>query len=163
MKNCVFVAVICAVPVTSSQACPTWPAVNQPNARFTLNDTGTEVKDSRTGLIWKRCSEGQTLSVNTCTGSVAAYTHEGALAGVQKYSGWRLPNVKELASLADAGCASPAIDSSAFPNTPSLRYWTSSPYLINSSAAWTVGFIGGDVYTDNRRNSLLVRLVRASQ
>lgn len=164
MKNCVVVAILCAGTVASQAACPTWPAVNQPNARFTLNDTGTEVKDSRTGLIWKRCSEGQILSANTCTGSAANYTHEGALANARQQSGWRLPNVKELASLADKGCIGPAIDRSAFPNTPtSALYWTSSP-AGGGYGAWGVDFNAGNVvYFGRSYDAVAVRLVRASQ
>lgn len=167
MKNCVFVALMCAGTAASQAACPTWPEVNQTNARFTLNDTGTEVKDTRTGLIWKRCSEGQILSANTCTGSVATYKREGALAHAQQQSGWRLPNVKELASLADKGCSKPAIDSSAFPNTPSNYYWTSSPYAHGIGSTWGVHFSDGDVGSGNSGRiyggSAAVRLVRASR
>jgi Protein of unknown function (DUF1566) len=78
-------------------------------------------------------------------------------------TGWRLPNVKELASLADKGCQSPAIDSTAFPSTPSSWYWSSSPYVGYSGNAWNVGFGGGLVSGYNRYGSSQVRLVRASQ
>lgn len=164
MKEYVIAVLICAGLVESQAACPTWAAVNQPNARFTLNDTGTEVKDNRTGLVWRRCSEGQILSANNCTGSAATYTHEGALAYAQKQSGWRLPNVKELVSLADKGCTNPAIDSSAFPNTASIGYWTSSPDMGNSSGAFGISFVIGEVFNGNRHYYFgAVRLVRASQ
>lgn len=164
MKKFVGMILICAGPIVSQAACPTWPAVNQPNSRFTLNDNGTEVKDNRTGLVWRRCSEGQILSVNTCTGSSATYTHAAALANAQKQSGWRLPNVKELAGLADKGCANPAIDSSAFPNTPSTAYWTSSPYVGRSGDVWNVSFYDGGVDNDGPRETIkAVRLVRASK
>ena len=165
MKKCVVVVLICAGPVVSKAACPTWPAVNQPDARFTLNDTGMEVQDGRTGLVWKRCSEGQILSANTCTGSAATYTHERALASAQKQTGWRLPNVKELVSLADKSCKNPAIDSSVFPNTSSSYYWTSSPYVYvgNSNGAWFVDFNDGGVSNNYRYNKYAVRLVRTSQ
>ena len=163
MNRCVAVVLIFAVPGASLAACPTWPAVDRPNARFTLNDTGTEVKDNRTGVVWKRCSEGQVLSANTCTGSAAAYSHKEALENAKQQSGWRLPNVKELASLADKGCINPAIDSSAFPNTSSTLYWTSTPYVSNSQNVWYVDYRFSGVFYLSRDLKGAVRLVRVSQ
>lgn len=147
-------------PAAWAQTCPSWPTAD----RFTIN--GAEVTDKRTGLIWKRCSEGQSWSGSTCTGSATTHTHEGALALAQSQAatGWRLPNVKELASLADKGCQNPAIDSTAFPNTPSYGYWSSSPYVGDASGAWIVYFYDGSVgYYGSRLDGYHVRLVRASQ
>lgn len=144
--------------MTEAQAaCPSWSTLD----RFTLN--GAEVTDKRTGLVWARCSVGQTWNGSTCSGSASTYTHEAALAYAQSQSGWRLPNRRELFSLADRGCASPAIDGMAFPNTPSSLYWSSSPSVGNSSYAWYVSFYDGYVYYGNRYYGYAVRLVRASQ
>lgn len=72
--------------------------------------------------------------------------------------------MKELTSLADKGCQSPAIDSTAFPATPSNWFWSSSPYVGNSYSAWSVNFNNGYVNYSLRLNgSYHVRLVRASQ
>ncbi len=153
-----------ATAISAHAACPSWPTED----RFTIS--GEEVTDKRTGLVWKRCSEGQTLSGSSCTGSAATYTHEQALARAKSANtadsatGWRLPNVKELASLADKGCQNPAIDSTAFPGRPSNWYWSSSPYVGSSSYAWNVDFGYGSVYGYDRSDGYLrVRLVRASQ
>jgi hypothetical protein len=156
-------ALSAAATLSAHAACPSWPTAE----RFTVS--GEELTDKRTGLIWKRCSEGQTLSDNSCAGTAASYTHEQALARAKSANtadsatGWRLPNVKELASLADKGCQTPAIDSTAFPNTPSNWYWSSSPYVGGSSYAWFVDFKDGNVYYSYRYSSYQVRLVRASQ
>ena len=155
-----------ALSAASQAACPSWPTAE----RFTIS--GEEVTDKRTGLVWKRCSEGQTLSASSCTGTAVTYTHEEALARAKSANttdsatGWRLPNVKELASLADKGCQSPAIDSAAFPGTPSIYYWSSSPYVGGSYSAWSVNFNYGYVGFSGRFNLPFknhVRLVRASQ
>ncbi len=119
--------------------------------------------DTRTGLVWQRCSAGQSWSGGTCSGSAATYTHEAALAYAQSQSGWRLPNVKELASLADRSRhdPDPAIDTDAFPGTPSDWFWSSSPYAGDAGNAWLVSF--GYVYSIDgfsRSNYLHVRLVR---
>jgi hypothetical protein len=143
-------------------ACPTTAG------RFVAN--AAEVADSQTGLIWQRCSAGQSWSGSTCTGSVGGYTHEQALAYAKTQNttdsatGWRLPNVKELSSLADKGCQDPAIDSTAFPATPSSWYWASSPDVGNSFYAWYVYFGNGYAGSPSNRNyNGAVRLVRASQ
>jgi hypothetical protein len=156
-------ASLSAAAISAHAACPSWPNAE----RFTIS--GEEVTDTRTGLVWKRCSEGQTLSGNSCTGTAATYTHEQTLARAQiantanSATGWRLPHVKELASLADKGCLSPAIDSTAFPGTPSSWYWSSSPYVGNSGNAWSVNFLNGYVDSNGRGYGSQVRLVRASQ
>jgi Protein of unknown function (DUF1566) len=133
-------------------------------AALTPNAAGDEITDSKTGLIWKRCPEGMVWSVNTCTGTAATYTHEQALARATAQAGaagWRLPNVKELSSIVDASRISPAIDTAAFPATPSYYFWTSSPYAGYSSFAWSVNFGYGGVYDGYLRlNTLHVRLVR---
>jgi hypothetical protein len=148
-----FFAACSLLPVAANAACPSLAG------RFTAN--GAEVTDSRTGLIWARCSAGQSLSGTACTGTANTYTHEQALSYAASQSGWRLPNVKELASLADKGCQNPAIDSTAFPNTVSSGYWTSSPYVGYSSVAWNVYFFNGDVNGYGFRSSgYYVRLVR---
>jgi len=121
------------------------------------------VTDSKTGLAWRRCSAGQTWAnaSSSCTGTASTYTHEQALAYAKTQPGWRLPNVKELASLADLSRTSPAIDVTAFPGTPSTNYWSASPYAGNASGAWDVDFDGGSVGGYGLRDfSSAVRLVR---
>jgi hypothetical protein len=135
----------------------------QSQTRYTYSAAGDEVTDSKTSLIWRRCSEGQTWSGSTCTGTAATYTHEQALAQAQSQAGtagWRLPNVKELTSIADKALVNPAIDSTAFPATPSNWYWSSTPYAGSSSDAWNVDFYYGYVSDSSRGNYFHVRLVR---
>ncbi len=140
-------------------ACPSWPTAE----RFTLN--GAEATDHRTGLVWARCSVGQSWSGSACTGTVSELTHDAALAHAQSLSGWRLPNVKELASLADKGCAFPSIDRTAFPGLTEFApgFWTSTPSFGDSGQVWFVSFGSGVIEYDASRNGYLaVRLVRVS-
>ena len=44
-----------------------------------------------------------------------------------------------------------------------LRFWSSSPYVANSTNAWNVNFNNGNVNGNNRTNNNYVRLVRASE
>lgn len=140
---------------SAQAACPSNPG------RFLSN--GAEVTDTRSGLTWARCSEGQTWSGGACTGAATSHNHEGALQLAQAATGWRLPNVKELASLVDRGCETPAVDKIAFPGIRPTVYWSSSPYVFSSDVAWTVEFNVGDTYHDGRRSTHPVLLVRAGQ
>ena len=157
--SCWLVAMLLA-PSAWGQTCPTWPTAE----RFSFN--GAEVTDQRTGLIWARCSVGQSWNGSTCTGNARTLTHEAALQHAQSQSGWRLPNVKELSSLADKGCKNPAIDAIAFPATRISFYWASSPHLGGTSSAWFVYFYDGTVDTDIRESTYIfqrtARLVRTS-
>lgn len=118
------------------------------------------VTDSKTGLTWRRCSEGQSFSGGACTGNASTYTHEQALAYAKTQSGWRLPSVKELSSLVDSSVIGPAINGTAFPATPGFNAWASSPYAGDSGAAWIVYFADGSVSVSARASSAHLRLVR---
>jgi hypothetical protein len=127
---------------------------------YTISPDGTEVTDGKTGLIWRRCSEGQTWNGSTCAGTALTLTHEQALAHAQTQTGWRLPNVKELASIADRSRYSPAIDTVVFPDTASTWYWTSTPYAGSAISAWGVFFGTGHVSDGYRSENAQVRLVQ---
>lgn len=148
-------------------ATSTWAS----DSRFVPSASGEEVTDTQTGLIWRRCVEGQTWAGNTCVySSLVRYTWEEALArakstAVSTRVAWRLPNVKELQSLVNRGVLNPAIDSGTFPNIPEYTpFWTSTPYAGDASNAWSVEFsYGGNVVYLGRSSYLYVRLVRDGQ
>lgn len=133
--------------------------------RFTYSSTGAEVTDAQTGLIWQRCSAGQTWSsaTSTCTGGTLVYAHADALAYAKTQTLWRLPNVKELASLVNFTRAAPAIDATVFPGVLSaagVGYWTSTPDVQAPASAWSVEFGLGAVTSTARSSANFVRLVR---
>ncbi|MDD5030949.1 MAG: DUF1566 domain-containing protein [Rhodoferax sp.] len=145
----------------------------QAQTRYSYSANGAEVTDSKTGLIWQRCSAEQSWSGSTCTGTPASYTHEAALSYAQTQTGWRLPNVKELSSITDKTRSNPAIDGTAFPNTQLDWFWSSTPYAGDVSLpwvvypnagdvsfAWGVYFRDGHVDRYNRYYAIQVRLVR---
>ncbi len=130
-------------------------------ARFAYSLDGTEVVDSQYGLVWRRCSEGQTWTASSCTGNPTIFTHEEALIYAKKQIGWRLPNIKELSSLVDASRFNPAIDGNAFPLTANAIYWSSTPDVRVPALAWSVDFGMGSVVSTGRDTyGVLVRLVR---
>lgn len=132
-----------------------------PDSRFEIISNGSEVKDKVTGLIWQRCSMGQIWDGNTCTGTATRHTWQQALTVAKNLgNGYRLPNIKELASIVEEQCYDPAINSKTFPNTPSNEYWSSSPNANDHNLAWGVGFYNS-AYTNYKDNSSYVRAVRS--
>ena len=119
---------------------------------FTDNGDST-VTDQKTGLVWQQS-----------TGST--YTWESALSYCESLtlgskSDWRLPNVKELGSIVYHSLSSPTIDSTAFPSTLSLYYWSSTTSLPQTSYAWSVHFGNASgMYKNNKSNNNYVRCVR---
>ncbi len=71
-------------------------------SHYVVYNNGT-VKDTKTGLLWKRCAEG--LSGADCTiGKAKKYTLNNAVKQFKNVryagmSGWRLPTIKELNTL----------------------------------------------------------------
>ena len=156
-----------------AQACKyTSIPATAPASRFADKRDGT-VTDETTGLTWKRCSEGQTWDGTICTGIATGHDWQQALqlADSASYAGkddWRLPNVKELASIVERACYLPAVNLEVFPGTPYSFFWSSSPVdvvgALAGDRAWTVNFYRGGVslvYTKN--NVYFVRLVRGGE
>lgn len=153
--------------MTLAQTCQTANiAATTPSNRFTMNKDGT-VSDTKTGLIWKKCSEGQS-GANCDSGNATTYSWQGALQQAQSvnnvgfagYKNWRLPNIKELNSIIEEMCDSPSINLEVFPNTQISRYWTSSAYSNSVNNAWRVNFSYGSSYNDNKDYDYYIRLVR---
>ncbi|MCG8598735.1 MAG: DUF1566 domain-containing protein, partial [Verrucomicrobiales bacterium] len=131
---------------------------------------GDLVKDNLTGLLWSRCTVGQAWNdvTNRCEGEADTFTWKEALNEVQRlnqantlnYPDWRLPNIKELSSIVNLGCISPAIDEEAFPGTPTGDYWSSSVYVRYAGRAWFMDFDLGNDYASNKKYYKHIRLVR---
>jgi len=96
-------------------------SVARPDTDYVNNGNGT-VTHTPTGLMYKRCAEGQSWSGSTCTGTASTYTWDqaNALTGTVSFAGqsdWRLPNLAELQSLVDYTRTSPTINPNLFPAT----------------------------------------------
>jgi hypothetical protein len=124
------------------------------------------VADAESGLVWQRCSVGQTwVDEIGCAGSIKRFSFDDAQR--LGYGPWRLPTNFELAKIIDHGRAyqelAPTIDVEAFPDMDpgKLWYWTSTsdgPFV-----AWYVSFVDGRVSLDDRKFAYSVRLVRDSR
>lgn len=136
-----------------------------PDSRYQLTNGGAEVKDKQTGLIWQRCSIGQTYSLLGCTGNIAYYNWGEALQAAKTMgNGWRLPNIKELDSLVEQACSF-SINQTMFPNT-SIVYWSSTPEARGSGYFVRVvsfGEGGVNFYSYQTSGSNATRLVRSNE
>lgn len=159
---------------SAAQTCQTntLPATT-PSNQFTDHTNGT-VTDNKTGLMWKKCSEGQIWEVagNTCSKGAGGYQWQNALLQAQvvnKNSGfaghqdWRVPNIKELNSITEKQCIDPAINLSIFPNTTSAWFWSSTPNAYHSNSADYINLIIGNINWDLKSNGHQLRLVRGGQ
>jgi hypothetical protein len=154
----------------AAQICqPASIPASTPTSRFTDSGDGT-VTDTVTGLMWKRCAEGQSWDGVTCAGSAPAMTWHGALQAAESatfasHGDWRLPNIKELGSIVERQCVDPAINLAVFPAAPSSHFWSGSPYAGDSYSAWGVYFYYGYGNGSGKGYgfSSYVRLVRGGQ
>ncbi len=159
-----------SLSAAAAQTCNDNIPLTRPDARYTAND-GT-VTDTVTGLMWKQCAEGLSgADCTTITGDLT-YTWQQALeqaktandgVGFATHTDWRLPNLKELRSLVETACYSPAINETYFPATPPAIFWSSSPVASGSAHAWSVLFDGDGDAWNNKFLAARVRLVRAGQ
>jgi hypothetical protein len=167
MYNLIIATLLLMLSSTNYAACNSAITRTAPDSRYELLNSNTEVKDKQTGLIWQRCSLGQTWSGTSCTksGAVIFYNWANALQTAKNMGGgWRVPNIRELASLIEQACYSPSINDVFFPNTFTVaHYRSSSPRLNGSGWAWVVSFDSGSDITKRNYEYLPVRLVRSDQ
>lgn len=122
-----------------------------PPDRYMINSSQGLVTDLRTGLTWQ-----QPLSSMQYTWDAAnTYCRGLSLGGM---TGFRIPSLKELMTLADPTRVSPAIDPKGFPSTPLEWFWTSSNRSQLGTAA--VSFETGGTGYFPGSNRLRVRCVR---
>jgi len=155
--------------------------------RYRDNGDGT-VTDVSTGLQWMRFALGQTWQAGKCTGAARKFHWNGAKAAAEAinretgYAGcrdWRLPSKEELLSLVycssgkpktwndtgwrcEGNYQKPTVFQPAFPNTPSVYFWSGTPDANDSSRAWDVYFNNGFAYGSSQDSESCVRLVRSA-
>jgi len=116
------------------------------------NDT---VFDTETNLQWqddiyaKKVMKSFKMAQKEC--------EELTFAG---YDDWRLPDIRELKSIADTSGRNPAIKK-GFKNTASSFYWSSTEHADNPERAWFVSFDNGFKYSYHKNRSYYVRCVRS--
>lgn len=153
----------------SAQSCVEQFIPGSTRADFEDHGDGT-LTDRRTGLTWSRCSAGQVWRDGTCAESASSLDWQSAEAFVHSvnergdlfYADWRIPNLRELASISEVNCRDPRINLEAFPATADGFYWSSSHKLLEGPerVAFTLSFgaEGMQVSRESERHHL--RLVR---
>lgn len=127
----------------------------QSSPLLTLNNSST-VTDSTTGLMWARSAAATAMTWK----EALAWCDDLTLAG---YDDWRLPTIKELASIVEIGGASPAVDTSYFPDTLLAYYWSSTTNDYYPDDAWLINFSNGENAYGNKLKDYHVRAVRGGR
>ncbi|MBI3785887.1 MAG: DUF1566 domain-containing protein [Deltaproteobacteria bacterium] len=146
-------------------------------APFSYNDNGDgTITDLNTGLVWEKKSDDGSIHDKDNTYSWGN-TFSVFIAGVNaaNFAGhhdWRLPNAKELASLADYQLFSPAVSPTFVTSCPvgcsvtacncvqTTWYWASTSYAGNNNAVWAVNFNDGTLADGSKLQGLYARAVR---
>jgi hypothetical protein len=158
---------------SAQQACdPDTVARTMPSDRFDDQGDGTVI-DRATKLMWMKCVLGQAPDAGGCAGSADTPTWDDAQAqalalnrgGRLFFSDWRLPQVRELATITERACANPRINASVFPATPAAPHWTatSRPGASSTTAVYALSFGAEGVQLLDKNDRAHVRLVRSAQ
>jgi hypothetical protein len=143
--------------------------------RYGISNDGT-VTDRYTGLMWQRCPTGFSLGDNGTPSDLTddecvvdgdpdvtwqQALQQAAADSSAAHLDWRLPNIKELDSIVELACHSPAIAGDPFPDTPQAPFWSGTPGQA-AAVARIVDFARGDLGSAVKSEQTHARLVRTS-
>jgi hypothetical protein len=139
--------------------------------RFRDNGDGT-VTDVDSKLMWMRCSSGQSWVNDQCTGQATTYNWPDAVreanqisrSGDAFFNDWRVPALRDLATITDRGCENPRTNLLLFPDTPSSAFWTSTPRpgAKPEDMAFALSFGAEGVMAASKDERFYVRFVRSA-
>ena len=159
-----------AQAVAAPQTCVAG-ASTLPLSRFQDNGDGT-VTDVESKLMWMRCSSGQQWAGNRCAGAALAYSWGDAQQqadqtsrdGSAFFKDWRVPTLRDLATITDRACKNPRTNLAVFPGTPAAPFWSSTPRPGEKAEdrALALSFGADGVMLARKEERFHVRLVRTS-
>lgn len=144
----------------------------------------TMTRDNVTGLVWEAKTDDGSIhdkdnTYTWCDTNPATNGGDAGTCGMDphttdfiddlnaaNYGGhndWRIPTIKELATIVNSEIYNASINNTFFPNTASSNYWTSTTYAYSNGDAWRVRFSSGVTEGKSKSNSYYVRAVRAGQ
>jgi hypothetical protein len=138
------------------------PGLREMNNTYTWYNTNGGTNGGNAGNIGgNNCNSTLSAYGNQCnTQNYVAAVNASNLCG---HNDWRLPSERELITLVHLGSSNPAIDSSYFPNTRSIGYWTRGTYAGDARSAWYAYFVDGGLGANYKYSYYAVRLVRGGQ
>lgn len=174
-KMIMAVALVSAVsfPI-AAQTCKTGDIEQTINPDRLIDNGDGTVTDAETGLMWTQCSIGQEWTEAGCSGAPMDFNWSEALQAANQFNhnggladetDWRMPNIKELGSLVEHQCHSPAINLDYFPDTPSATYLSSSMKVDefgNVRGGRSIDFALGSDLTPEVSVRRHIRLVRSN-
>jgi hypothetical protein len=134
---------------------PNPPNSGLPNAQSYSAASASTVIDNVTCLEWQRDPAPSTYTQE----QAIAYCGQLVLEG---HDDWRLPTRIELVTLVRITLAKPAIDSTAFPQTPSEVFWSSSLMKRITGSGWWVNFDDGGTVHESATLAHHARCVRSA-
>ncbi len=136
---------------------------SNPNSKYRNNQDGT-ISDLASGLTWQQCTLGS-FGDQCQQGEAKKLSWSEAIQEANNYQseGWRLPKLRELSTLLDGACFSPAINSTFFPNTKEYYYWSQDQYQAYSWLAWSIHFRSGVSYFSLKNYERYSRLVKDTE
>lgn len=142
---------------------------NLPLTRFQDNGDGT-VTDVNSKLMWMRCPSGQRWIDARCTGQATSYNWAAAVRqadqissnGEAFFNDWRVPALRDLATITDRGCKNPRTNLVVFPGTPPSAFWSSTarPGGKSEDLAFALSFGVEGVLAARKDERFYLRLVR---
>lgn len=115
----------------------------------------TTVIDNLTGLMWRRQFAADTMTWEAALTYADTSTHGG-------FTDWRLPNVKEIQSIADVSRINPCLNASYFTANPAMKCWASTSLPNKTGSAWYLDTRFGITTYDVKTRRNYVYLVRTA-
>lgn len=143
LKHWLFVLGVAGIGAASSQV-----SAKAPKGRYTI--ANGEATDNKTGLVWR-----QALNPGAF-----AFADINPICTSLQNGPWRVPTVKELATIVDESTTFPCVDEEVFPDTPTKDMWSSTPDARDPANAWVVDFATGTVGRVKKTTTLQVRCVK---
>ena len=145
-----------------------WEVKTAPDGHKNYNDPN----DADNTYCWYNSNKDTNGGDTGCSDSenTELYIYDLNNTSFGGFSDWRLPTVKELASIANLSKYDPAITELFFPNNMSYEYyfmgygyWSSTIHASNQKLAWCVLFDDGNGHYSYKTQEWFARAVRSGQ